>query len=162
MTIKEKGNDSIYSINTGDGAFKFDENPIGSRYLVNPTTPEYPSIQGFADFRHYGLYQIELLAAEPDKGFGMPTDPFNMTAAQSDSLVNFSTSADAFHITIVQTSSVIEVLYSIIDSSGTALGGSPWALVVQLSGESNPPPYAHYAVSDDIAGLEKAGYAHIL
>src|SRR5713101_5019514 len=57
MTIKEKGNDSIYSINTGDGAFKFDENPIGSRYLVNPTTPEYPSIQGFADFRHYGLYQ---------------------------------------------------------------------------------------------------------
>jgi hypothetical protein len=162
MTIKEKGNDSIYSINTGDGAFKFDENPIGMKYTASDNTPQWPSIQGFADFRHYGLYQIDLLAAEPDISPTSKTEPFNMTAPESDSLVNFSTSADAFHITIVQTSSVIEILYSIIDSSGTALGGSPWALVVQLSGASNPPPYAHYAVSDGIAGLEKAGYAHIL
>lgn len=166
MTIKENGIDSNWVKNNGEGDFKFNENPIGMGFKDANNHTQYPSIQAFADFRDYGLYQIELFGLEPIMGTGHAPGTFNMTHLESDPLVNFSKSADAFHITVVQTAGVIEANYVIIGSSGNTVAG-PWSLVVDTNSSwTNPPPYHHVVVSDEINGLQGGGnvpgYAKIL
>ena len=158
LIIKDIGKNGT-SGNNGDGYFKFDEFTQGY-YASSPNTYQYPGIQAVAIFHHYELNYSVLGATAPVYGLSSAPMFFNATSPESYS-ANFSTAADQLQILITQTTTKVWANYSIISSSGTTL--KTWSLSVDLSSYVNrQQPFANYGVSDELDGLEKAGYASVL
>jgi hypothetical protein len=160
MTIKEVGGQSPYGTNNGTGDFKFDQAAEGTQhYASNPQAWQYPSTEAFADFHGYVIGEIHVVLTEPANGTSNTYTFINATSAASYS-GNFSSTTSTFEIHIVQTSSptyAIIAEFYIISSGGSVLDS--WNLYEDLSGYSAHPPYQHQVAVDELAGLEKKGYA---
>jgi hypothetical protein len=146
------------------GGFKFQANPIGLQYfaLVGGVDHEYwPSIQAFADFRHYNIFAVNMTITEPTSGTSSaPLTETDNLAVSEQNPENFSTAKDEFQILITQTSTDIQAYFYVISSSGSILNN--WNLDLSFSGVTSPPPYNHYVVSDELDGLEIDGSANLL
>jgi len=160
MTIKEVGGQSSYSTNNGTGDFKFDQAAEGQQYTASNTGHvNYPSTEAFADFHGYVISEIHVVLSEPASGMSNDYVTINATSAASYS-GNFSSTTNTFEIHIVQTGSptyAIIAEFYIISSGGSVLDS--WNLYEDLSGYSTHPPYQHQVAVDELAGLEKQGYA---
>jgi hypothetical protein len=160
MTIKEVGQQGN-SYNNVDGGFELDEFTQGYYYAANVAQYQYPGVEALADFRHYQIFGVNLTVTAPVNGLSNPTVQYatlNMSASYLSA--NFSTAADEFQIIISQSSTAITAEYDIISSTGTTL--QSWSQPKDLSTVSNVPPYTNYGVSDELHGLEKLGFAHVL
>jgi len=157
LIIKAIGSNGTSGHN-GFGYFKFDEFTQGY-YQSSPNTYQYPGIQAVADYHHYELNYSVLGVTAPVYGTGSAPMFFNTSLPESYS-ANFSTAADQLQILITQTTTKVWANYSII-SSGTTV--KTWSLFVDLSSYTNRvQPFTNYGVSDELDGLEKAGYATVL
>jgi hypothetical protein len=164
LVIKETGTQAkLFTNNNGTGAFILGEFPQGYYYAANVGQYQYPGIDAEADFHHYELWSLNLTVNEPVNGLNNPTMPFHRINNTQSYSANFSSAADQLQILITQNgspTSTIVPTYTIVSSSGTSLASYSqlWSFP---SGDSNPPPYAHYGVSDSLHGLEKTGYANV-
>jgi hypothetical protein len=165
MTIKETGTQAkIYSNNNGTGAFILGEFAQGYYYASNVGLYQFPGIDAEVDFRHYLIYAVNLTVTAPVNGLSNMAVMFHRINNTESLSANFSSAGDQLQTLITQNSpptSTIVPSYTIVSSSGATLAS--WSQMWPFpSNDTNPPPYAHYGVSDSLHGLEKTGYAHVL
>ena len=162
MAIKEYGTNSQYSVDNGDGYFKFDEEAMSPSYSIANGSIYYPSIQAYVYVRQYNIDGVGFIMQEPVYDSSHAPKFFNLTRTVPTYNANLSSARDELQIQIIQSLSpnaAVEAEFNLISSSGVNL--MTWTASEALQNYTNGlPEYTNVAVSDVVNGLQERGYAN--